>query len=489
MIYNFDLGLLYALAISSLGVYGLLISGWSSNSKYSLIGSIRSTAQLLSYELVLTAVVLIVVWRTSSLDLESIIENQEGHWNFLPLLPIFLIFFIGSLAETNRAPFDLPEAGFGYLIYIINYLYLNTILILIYYFNITVCWKFLYILKNIFRMISRKPRIIFILKNKEDNLVGSSETLRDYKCFFIYYYKKLFKEKVLLIFQLLKYIKNIIKFKFNIYSILFSCDENSSININQEYKFKNSNKPIPIQKIYTDIHKLEIQKKIEIELTNKIGVYGISFKKSKIYIGSSVNLFKRFKEHIKGKKSNLRLRRAIVKYGLNNFEFIIFKFLLNKDKKLLINEETFYLSLFPKNSLYNFKFIASSMLGYKHTKEAIRKMQILNRGKNHPLFGKHHSIESKTKIKLATTGKNNPMFGKKHKDSSKILISKSKSKKPVFVYEIIDNKYKFVSYFINAVKVAEWLGVHKTTIYRYIKSNKILNNKYLFTLTKIDKIK
>lgn len=107
---DFHLGILFSLAVSSLGVYGILIAGWSANSKYAFIGCLRSTAQMISYELVLTSIILIIVYLTGSLNISLIILTQQAIWYLFPLLPIFLIFFIGGLAETNRAPFDLPEA-------------------------------------------------------------------------------------------------------------------------------------------------------------------------------------------------------------------------------------------------------------------------------------------------------------------------------------------------------------------------------------------
>nr|YP_009262130.1 NADH dehydrogenase subunit 1 [Chrysoporthe deuterocubensis]YP_009262170.1 NADH dehydrogenase subunit 1 [Chrysoporthe cubensis]AMX22205.1 NADH dehydrogenase subunit 1 [Chrysoporthe deuterocubensis]AMX22245.1 NADH dehydrogenase subunit 1 [Chrysoporthe cubensis] len=107
---DMNLGIFYLLAVSSLATYGILLAGWSANSKYAFLGSLRSTAQLISYELVLSSAILIVVMLTGSLNLTVVTEGQRAVWFILPLLPIFLIFFIGSIAETNRAPFDLAEA-------------------------------------------------------------------------------------------------------------------------------------------------------------------------------------------------------------------------------------------------------------------------------------------------------------------------------------------------------------------------------------------
>lgn len=107
---DFDLGILYMLAMSSLATYGILLAGWSANSKYAFLGSLRSTAQLISYELILSSAILLVILLSGSLNLTVNIEAQRAIWFIVPLLPVFIIFFIGSIAETNRAPFDLAEA-------------------------------------------------------------------------------------------------------------------------------------------------------------------------------------------------------------------------------------------------------------------------------------------------------------------------------------------------------------------------------------------
>jgi len=105
-----NIGVLYLLAISSLGVYGIIIGGWSSNSKYSFLGALRSTAQMISYELTIGFSLLSVIVCAKSLNLISIVLAQKNIWYCFPLFPLFLIFFISCLAETNRHPFDLPEA-------------------------------------------------------------------------------------------------------------------------------------------------------------------------------------------------------------------------------------------------------------------------------------------------------------------------------------------------------------------------------------------
>jgi NADH-ubiquinone oxidoreductase chain 1 len=109
-IFDFNLGILYILAVSSLATYGILLAGWSANSKYAFLGSLRSTAQLISYELIISSAILLVALLSGSFNLTVIIESQRSIWYVIPLFPIFIIFFIAAVAETNRAPFDLAEA-------------------------------------------------------------------------------------------------------------------------------------------------------------------------------------------------------------------------------------------------------------------------------------------------------------------------------------------------------------------------------------------
>jgi len=109
-VWDFNLGILYMLAVSSLATYGILLAGWSANSKYAFLGSLRSTAQLISYELILSSAILLVILLSGSLNLTVNVEAQRAVWFIVPLFPVFIIFFIGSIAETNRPPFDLAEA-------------------------------------------------------------------------------------------------------------------------------------------------------------------------------------------------------------------------------------------------------------------------------------------------------------------------------------------------------------------------------------------
>ena len=107
---DINVGILYIFAVSSLGVYGIIMGGWASNSKYPFLGSIRSAAQMVSYEVSIGVIIINVLLCVGSLNLNDIVIAQQNMWFVIPLFPMFVIFFISALAETNRPPFDLPEA-------------------------------------------------------------------------------------------------------------------------------------------------------------------------------------------------------------------------------------------------------------------------------------------------------------------------------------------------------------------------------------------
>jgi NADH-quinone oxidoreductase subunit H len=107
---DINVGILYLFAVSSLGVYGIIMGGWASNSKYPFLGAIRSAAQMISYEVSIGVIIINVLLCVGSLNLNDIVVAQENLWFVIPLFPMFVIFFISALAETNRPPFDLPEA-------------------------------------------------------------------------------------------------------------------------------------------------------------------------------------------------------------------------------------------------------------------------------------------------------------------------------------------------------------------------------------------
>jgi len=107
---DINVGLMYIFAISSLGIYGIIVAGWSSNSRYAFLGSLRSAAQMISYEVSIGLIIISVLLSSGSLNLTDIVLSQQNMWYVIPHFPMFVIFFISTLAETNRAPFDLPEA-------------------------------------------------------------------------------------------------------------------------------------------------------------------------------------------------------------------------------------------------------------------------------------------------------------------------------------------------------------------------------------------
>ena len=107
---DIDLGILYFFAISSLSVYGIILAGWSSNSKYAFLGALRSAAQMIAYEVSIGLILISVLFSVTSLNLSEIVYFQENIWFIIPHFSSFILFFISALAETNRAPFDLPEA-------------------------------------------------------------------------------------------------------------------------------------------------------------------------------------------------------------------------------------------------------------------------------------------------------------------------------------------------------------------------------------------
>jgi group I intron endonuclease len=229
--------------------------------------------------------------------------------------------------------------------------------------------------------------------------------------------------------------------------------------------------PIKPLKTYRDLSDTNLLKR---DLSKLGGVYGlIHVKSSKQYIGSSLNLYSRLKDHIKGKDSNLRLQRSIKKYGLKNFYGVIY-YLHNDPAVLLTDIETIVISSFPFSSLFNLKKKANSMLGYKHTKQAIEKMKsrFVNKT-DHPMFGKSH-----TKITLSLIskpGKLNPMFGKIHSEYTKNLMSIKKSIRPLGLY---DENNNLIEKYSNQVELAKKFGVHKTTISKNIKSGKLFKGKF-----------
>lgn len=226
------------------------------------------------------------------------------------------------------------------------------------------------------------------------------------------------------------------------------------------------------------------------------GIYGFfNHDTNHIYIGSAVDLYVRFSGHLFYNKTNLRLKRSILKYGLSSFSFIIFDFFPNFSRSYVdlpslgwtdpgpSDLETFYIQSILPEFLFNFKFHATSMKGYKHTPEAIAKMKKFLNSDAHPRLGIKHTPESKAKISLSTSGLNNPMFGKLHSIESKIRMSAAKSQFIFNVFPKVDLNNNVIgppASFSQVSLLAQSLGVHKSVLYRYLKSGKIFNNQFRF---------
>jgi len=230
--------------------------------------------------------------------------------------------------------------------------------------------------------------------------------------------------------------------------------------------------PIKPLKTYNDLSDTKLLKK---DLSKLGGVYGlIHVKSSKQYIGSSLNLYSRLMDHIKGRESNIRLQRSIKKYGLKSFNIVIYYF--HKDPAVLYisltDIETIVISADPFSSLFNFKKEANSMLRFKHKKQAIEKMKSRFVNKINPLmFGQTHN-----KISLINKpGELNPMFDKTHSEYTQNLMSIKRSIRPLGLY---DKNCHIIEKYSNQVELANKFNVHTTTISRYIKSGKLFKSKF-----------
>ena len=200
-------------------------------------------------------------------------------------------------------------------------------------------------------------------------------------------------------------------------------------------------------------------------------------------MGSAMDILKRFKEHVFTKKTKIRLKRSIEKYGIDSFSLIIFAY-HEGDKSNITLLETKYLQSMITRFLYNFLKTATSMIGYKHTEEALQKMRERMSGDKDPMFGKSHTDEAKAKISVATSGERNPMFGKCHLDSTKAKI---KDKKSLGMVVVMDKYSNSIQVFSDASDASKALKVHKTTVGRKIKSGKLILNKYIVSrISKLD---
>lgn len=308
-------GILILIAITELGIFGVLYAGWSANSKYPLLGGLRSTAQMISYSVNLSLIILTIIFLVSDISLLTLLNS--GSYRYLALLPMAFLFIISAIAETNRCPFDLPEASlltFG--LFKFHYMLetrrrnINTLIVKILYGD----------------TISRKLNYLFDL-----NLINKQDPQRLH----------------------VEHNNNVM-----IQSKLNKNERLLNTTISNFYIFHSNNTSDLFKFIY-----------------KKSGIYGISnIKTNDLYIGSAINLEKRIKEHLKGKKSNILLQRAISKYGIENFNIIIYEILLTKDQKKLIELENYYIQKYKPT--YNIKLTATSLLGQKHSEETKKKLSI-----------------------------------------------------------------------------------------------------------------
>ena len=408
--------------------------------------ALRSTAQLISYELILSSAILLIIFFTGSLNLTDVVESQKSIWFVIPLLPVFIIFFIGALAETNRAPMDLAEAED----FKMNFLYglrrqiIQKLSIFSKFIKdsaslkITICLKGLTLLGTLKdeseKSVSFKcnsPMCYAQLAGNQrygiSNWVGSSETERDHlisyfdPAEFILLVTGRFKLRysivqnliyhLLLCFINLRYfLRKPLGARFLLALILF-------ILITFKYPVLLNNwdsvcvcSIVPV-KVFNDLDKLESIKSFRSSLKGKSGIYGIyNTTNKKQYIGSARDLYTRLLEHIVGNKSNKALQRAIKMYGWNKFRFVIYEYYSDNNKAnintQLTDLETQYIGKFKFSMLYNFKKTATSMLG--HTEEALLKMVERYKNKeNHPFSSS--SSSGKKPHRRSKPGKANPM--------------------------------------------------------------------------------
>lgn len=230
--------------------------------------------------------------------------------------------------------------------------------------------------------------------------------------------------------------------------------------------------PIPLN-VYNDLHIRSKVLSYRTELLGRSGIYVfVNLVNDKQYIGSAVNIYRRFLDHIGGRQSNIPLQRAFDKYGKENFQFVVYAY-APYVLPAIIELETFYISYFPFEKLYNLSPAAGSMFGYKHKKEAIEKMKLrLLDPSNHPMFGKTHSNESRSLISKPKSL--NPMFGRSHTVETRMIMSNMKGF-PVFLYDI-NNQY--ILTFKNNFELSKFLGCSKVTVGRYLKSGKLFKGMY-----------
>ena len=257
-----------------------------------------------------------------------------------------------------------------------------------------------------------------------------------------------------------------------------------------------------------NLHLAEIQNIIKKDLKRKSGIYGFICKtNNKIYIGSSINLSDRFRQHIKGSRSNVLLQNAINKYNLQDFIFVIFEYC---EQENLISREQFYFDTLKPE--YNILEVAGSLLGFKHSADTLQKLSEINKGKTHSadtkalmseakigeknprgMLGKSLSAEVIAKMSAAKKGENHPMygktgnshpmFGKSHSAETLAKMSATKGT-PIYVY---DTQGSLENTFSSANKAALHFDVSKTTILKYAQDGQIFKEQWTLSTFLISK--
>lgn len=259
-----------------------------------------------------------------------------------------------------------------------------------------------------------------------------------------------------------------------------------SVRSQRFYSSLNVNKPLPSSVIILTIKDLYDKERVKSyynTLKSKGGIYSfLNTVNGNQYIGSAKDLYLRLNEHLDNRKSNTALQKAISKYGLDKFHFCVYEYFTYDSKiissKGLTDLETSYIAKFDFNTLYNFKAIATSMSGYKHTKEAVLKMiKRFENKNNHPMYGKTHTKEAISLI--SKPGKLNPMYGKKHSEKTKSILSDKKNKYPlgVGVYDLNNN---LMLKFKNNVEIAKHFNISKVTVGKYLNNDLIYDKIYKF---------
>jgi len=235
-------------------------------------------------------------------------------------------------------------------------------------------------------------------------------------------------------------------------------------------------RPFNVALCIENLHLTNLLRAFKVLLVKKAGVYGFQHIKTGeiLYIGSTINLWRRFWSHLSGHNSNLVLQRAFTKYGLDSYRFLVFEFTTVEEqsndtlKSLLLTSEQFFLDSFKPR--YNILPTAGSPFGYQHTPESLQLLSASHKGKT-------HSQESRDKMGVSKKGQNNPAYGRTGSLNPMFGVSASNAQE-IYIYGK-DNV--LIQSFSSQVAAAQWLKVHQSTVSRYVKSGQYIMNKYYIT--------